>query len=231
MKDNSLYRLGGICSILLGVSYVVTGVTTILLPPNLTGVPEAQSPFMFFEANRGLILTQYWAMALGSVFALAMIPAVSATVQHLNEGWVRWTGTLATLGFAVTLLDNYVAIVETAARAAAYISGTEAIKAALSVPGAPQQIDVQGWLSNGAVGSWALVVSLLALRGNVWPKGLAYLGIGGAVIYFLALASWVIPDLYVSGALIFIGVLGAVYAPIWYTWMGIHLRRIAIEAA
>ena len=222
MKDNSLYKLGGICSILVGISYVVVGTSTIFIPPNLTGVPDARSPFMFFEANRGLILTQYWALTLGAIFALAMIPAVSATVQHLNEGWVRWTGTLATLGFAVTIVDNYVAIVETPARAAAYISGTETIRATLSVP----QIDVQGWLSYGAVGSWIFVVSLLALRGNVWPKGLAYLGIGGALIYFLALASWVIPNLYVSGALIFIAVLGVVYAPIWFTWMGIFLRRL-----
>ena len=86
MKDNSLYRLGGICSFLVGLSYVVAGLTTIFMPPALNGVPDVQSPFMYFEANKTMLLTNYWALGLGAVFALAVIPAVSATVQHLNEG-------------------------------------------------------------------------------------------------------------------------------------------------
>ena len=68
-------------------------------------------------------------------------------------------------------------------------------------------------------------VSVLALRSNVWPKGLAYLGILGAMIYFLALASSVIPGLVLSGAIIIVGVIAAVLAPIWFTWMGLFLRR------
>jgi hypothetical protein len=218
MKDDSLYRLGGFASIMMGISYVVIGVTTVLLPPNLSGVPEARSPFLFFEENRGLLMINYWAFTIGAIFALAMIPAVSATVQHLNEGWVRWTASLATLGFVVAILDNYWAIVATPARAAAYIAGND--------PGAAQVIDIQGWFAYGAVGLWVLVCSILALRNNVWPKGLAYLGIFAALIYFLALASTVIPALFISGTIIFVGVIGAVLAPIWYGWMGIHLWRM-----
>jgi hypothetical protein len=174
-------------------------------------------------------LTQWWAMLIGAVFALAMIPAVSATVQHLNEGWVRWTSTLAMIAFAVVILDNYWSIVYTDARAQAYLRGTEAMRATLTVPGAPQAIDVQGWLANGAVGVWALVISMLALRNHTWPKGLAYLGIFGAFVYFLALLAQVIPNLVYSGVFVYVGVLGAVVAPIWFTWMGIHLRRVGSQ--
>jgi hypothetical protein len=227
MKDNSLYALGGFASIIVGISYVVIGITTVLLPPNLTGVPNAQSPFIYFEANRGLLLTNFWAFTIGAIFALAMIPAVSATVQHLNQGWVRWTSTLATLGFAVAILDNYWAIVETPARAAVYVAGTEAIRAALSVPGEPQYIDVQGWLGSGGVGLWALVIGLLALRNKAFPKGLAYLWIIGAFAYFTALAASIIPDLYLSGVVIVISGLGSILAPIGYGWMGIHLWRMS----
>ncbi len=226
MKDNSLNQLGGIGSVLVGVSYLVTGVTAILLPANMNGLPDVQSPFMYFEANRGLLMTQYWAFAIGAVFALAMLPAVSATVRHLNEGWVRWTTTLATLAFAVTFLDNYWAIVTTPARAAAYVAGSEAFRAALTVPGAPQFIDVQSWLGNGAVGLWGLVISLLALRGKVWPKGLAYLGLLGALAYFFGLAAQLIPDLLLSGLGIAIAGVGAVLGPIWFTWMGLVLLRL-----
>lgn len=225
MKDNSVYKLGSIASVIVGISYVVIGITGVLFPSNLGGVPNAQSPFMYWDANKAMLLTQWWAMFIGAVFALAMIPAVSATVQHLNEGWVRWTSTLAMIAFAVSILDNYWSIVYTDARAQAYVAGSEAIRAILSVPGAPQAIDVQGWLANGAVGLWVLVISVLALHHQVWHKGLAYLGIFGALIYFLALLAQVIPDFVYSGAIVYIGVLGAVVAPIWFNWMGIYLWR------
>jgi hypothetical protein len=180
---------------------------------------------MYFEANKFMILTNWWALLLGAVFALAMIPAVSATVQHLNEGWVRWTSTLATIAFAVVILDNYWSIVYTEAIGKAYGTGTEAVREALTIPGAAQWIDVKGWLAYCAVGLWVLVCSILALRNNVWPKGLAYMGIFAALLYFLALASSVIPALTLSGAIIFVGILGAVFAPIWYGWIGLVVRR------
>jgi hypothetical protein len=225
MRDNSLYKLGSIASILVGVSYMIIGITSALTPPAVAGVPDVQLPIMYFEENKFMILTNWWALLIGAVFALAMIPAVSATVQHLNEGWVRWTSTLATIAFAVVILDNYWSIVYTDAIAKAYVTGTATIRETLTLPGAAQWIDVKGWLAYGAVGLWILVMSLLALRGNAWPKGLAYLGLLGAFIYFMALVSTVIPSLFISGIVIFVGVIGAVLAPIWFTWMGIFLRR------
>ena len=36
MIDNSLYKLGGSVSIIVGISFAVIGITTVLLPPNLT---------------------------------------------------------------------------------------------------------------------------------------------------------------------------------------------------
>lgn len=176
LKDNSLYKLGGICSVLVGISYVVIGVTELLLTPELSVENNAQIPLMFFESNRVLLIAQWSAMAWGSVFALAVIPAVSEKVKHLNEGWVRWTSTLATLGFAVTIIDNYVAIVLTPPMFTAYRVGTEATRAAILVPGSAEQIDMRGWLQWGAVGLWVLVVNLLAIRGNLLPRLLAYLG-------------------------------------------------------
>src|SRR5215510_185202 len=142
MKDDSLYKLGGICSILVGISYVIIGITGLLESRALTVENNAQQPIMFWDSNRNIILTQYWAMALGAVFALAVIPAVSEKVRNLNEGWVRWTSSLATLGFAVTVLDNYWAIIMTPRLAIAYQTGDQALRDALTVPGAPQMIDI-----------------------------------------------------------------------------------------
>jgi len=224
MQDKSLYKLGGICSVLVGISYVVIGITVLLEAPELTVENNAQSPFLFFESNRVILLTQWSAMAWGAVFALAVIPAVSEKVRNLNEGWVRWTSTLATLGFAVTILDNYWAIVMTPARAAAYVTSSEAMRAAFAVPGEVQFIDVQGWLGYGAVGLWVLVVNLLALRSAIFPKLLAYLGIATALAYFLVLTTMVFPN--VRGMILVVAAIGGiVLAPIWYIWIGLIMYR------
>jgi hypothetical protein len=181
LNDSSLYRLGSIAAIVLGLCYLVSGIASAITPAAVAGVPDVQLPIMYFEQNKFLILTNWWAQLIGALFALAVIPAISTTVQHLNEGWVRWTGTLATIAFAVVILDNYWSIVYTDALAKLYATGTAAVREAMSIPGAAQWIDVKGWLAFGAVGLWLLVVSLLALRGNSWPKGLANLGILGAL--------------------------------------------------
>jgi hypothetical protein len=147
--------------------------------------------------------------------------------MRLNEGWVRWTGSLATLGFAVTILDNYWSIVATPMRAIAYVRGTAELRAALTMPYSAQFIDLQGWLGDGGVGLWILVCSMLALRGRVWPRSLAYLGAVGAFAYYLALASNVIPgykelSLIASAAAVVLG-------PVFYAWIGLELRRHAAQ--
>jgi hypothetical protein len=108
------------------------------------------------------------------------------------------------------------------ARAAAYVQGDAAVKAALTVPGVLQGLDLQAWLRFGAVGVWILVVSLLALRGGAWPKPLAYVGIGVAITYWLIVASNVLQiQLFTA---IVAGVGGVILAPTWYIWLGLRLR-------
>src|SRR5512138_3141462 len=224
MKDNSVAKLGGICSILLGTSYVVSSITELLLPAAYTVDNDARVPIMFFEPNRDLFMTQWFVMAIGAVFALAVIPAVSARVRGVNEGWLRWTGMLATIGFVATILDNYWQIMLTPAASAAYATGSQAARIALQLPTAPQVVDQQGWLEFGAVGLWVLVVNLLALKIRAWPRSLAYLGLVAAAGYFLILVSSVVPALSRLETPV-VAVIGAVAGPIWYAWMGVVLYR------
>lgn len=229
MRDNSLYSLGGAGAILMGVLGLAVGITSLLIPANLLGgVPDVQSPFMYWEANKTMVLINWWALGLQGALGLAVIPAVSRTVEALNEGWVRWMTSLAMLAFAVMILDNYWSIVYTSARASAYLTGTPAMRAALTVPGAPQAIDVQGWLINGAGGLYWLVAGGLALRGRVWPRGLAYLAIlAGGFFNFLLLASQVLPEIVVSGWQPILGGVGGALSVAGYIWMGLFLRRLA----
>ncbi len=226
MKDNSLSKLGGTCSILTGVTIVVVAVLYLLLPPEQQDACQCPEKFLAATAqNSTLYIAEYWLFGLYSLLAIAAVLAISENVRSVNEGWVRWTSTLAIIGLAVNAIDSFRRVALDPARAVAYMQGDAAVKAALTVPGALQGLDPQDWLRGGAFGLWALVVSLLALRGGTWPKPLAYVGIGTAITYWLAMAGVVFQ---LPSVLTIVAGIGAILlAPLWYIWLGLRLRQAA----
>ena len=222
MKDSTLSKLGGICSSLLGGSYLLIGVSYLVLPAEQKAGGALEKFLPSFAQNPAPLTLQYWMFAYGALLALAVVPAVSQNVRSVNEGWVRWTSNLATLGFAVVAINNFRNLAFQLDRATAYVSGDAAAKAAIEVSG-PFSLDPQGWLGFGAVGLWVLVVSLLALRAGTWPKLLAYGGIAVAVASWLVVAGFVLNlEILITIAA---GVGGVILAPIWYIWLGQRLQR------
>jgi hypothetical protein len=224
MKDTTLSKLGGACSILTGVSYIMVAVVYLLLPPEQQDNCGCPARFLDSLAHTS---TQYIVVggvfALGSLFAIAAVLAIAESVRSANEGWVLWTTTLAIIGQAVNAIDALRRIALDPARAAAYVQGDAAVKAALTVPGALQGLDQHAWLGFGAVGVWFLVVNLLALRGGTWPKPLAYLGIGVTIAYWLLVASSLLQIQLFTSIVAGIGLV--ILAPLWYIWLGLRLRR------
>jgi hypothetical protein len=239
MKDTTLSKLGGTCSILAGVTLVVVGVVSLLSPPNQQIDPYTcrgvcADRFLTSLAHTSTLeVAELGLLALYCLLAIAAVLAVSASVRAVNDGWVRWTSTLAIIGLALNAIDALRATALFPAKATAYVQGDAAVKAALTAPGALWSSDPQGWFKFGAFGFWVLVVSVLALRGisdpdrrpGRWPKPLAFVGIG------VALASWLVVVQEVtqtpSQSLLAIpGVVGLVIlVPIWFIWMGLRLRR------
>jgi hypothetical protein len=222
MKDNSIAKLGSACAILVGISYIVVGGNYLLMPAEQRAVGDLAQFLESFAQNPMPSTIQYWAFALGAVLALAVVLAISESVRSVNEGWERWTSNLAFLGFAVLAINNFRFIGLQPERATAYMAGDAATKAAIEVSG-PFSLDPQAWLGFGAVGLWVLVVSLLALRGDIWPKPLVYVGIATTIAYWLVVAGYVlsIEPLVAIAA----GLGGVILAPIWYIWIGLRLRR------
>jgi len=221
MKDNTREKVGGLCSILLGVSYVLVGALYLVLPVDQRSAPTDLAFYTSVLQSPGLLRIYYLMFALGAVLGLGVVPAISERMQSVHEGWVRWTANLAFLGFAVTAIDFFKVWAIQVYRAEIFVNGDASTQAAISATS--DGLDPQGWLSFGMVGAWVLAVSLLALRENLWPKSLSYAGIALASIYWLIVVGFVFGiDILLSIAAALGGV---VLAPIWYIWAGFRLRQ------
>jgi hypothetical protein len=123
MKDTTLSRLGGTCSILLGISLIVVGITYLPWPPEQQQIVSLYTdPGAFLESfakNSSLLTVEFWAEAQGVLLGIASVLAISATVRAVNEGWVRWTSTLAIIGLAITAIHDLRFLALTPSRAAA----------------------------------------------------------------------------------------------------------------
>lgn len=222
MKDNTLGKLGGLCSILLGVSYVLVGVFYLLLPADQKSAPDDLAFYTSILQSPGLLKIYYLMFAVGAVLGLGAVPAISESMRGAHEGWVRWMANLAFLGFAVTAIDFFKVWAIQVYRAEIFVNSDASTRAAISATS--DGLDPQGWLSFGMVGAWVLAVSLLALRENAWPKSLSYVGIALASIYWLI----VVGNVFDIGILLSIAAAlgGVVLAPIWYILVGIRLRQV-----
>jgi len=223
MKDTTLSKLGGTCSILTGVSFIVAAVVYLLLPAEQQEACRCPEKFLISTAqNPTLLIVSYLVLALGSLLGIAAVLAISESVRSANEGWVRWTSTLAIIGLAVNAIVAFQHVALDPDRAAAYVKGDAAVKAALTVPGTLEDLDPQAWLRYGAFGLWVLVVSLLALRGGTWPKPLAYLGIGVTIAAWLVVAGEVFQG---QSLIALIAGVSTILVPVWYIWLGLRLRK------
>ena len=222
MRDDSVRMLGGTCSILVGLSYVVAGIAYLLMPVPQQTWADPGAYLSSFAQDPMMSTIENWALALGALCALAVVPAVSQRVRSANEGWVRWTSTLALSGFAVAAVQYFRYLALHPARAAAYIAADPGTKAAIAANQYMMLLDPFGWLTYGGVGSFFLVANVLALQRGIWPRSLASVGIAGGIAYWLLLAGGVLRlEMLMTIAV----ALGVIMAPIWYVWAGLILRR------
>jgi hypothetical protein len=222
MEEKSVARLGGVCSIIVGILYVLIGITFLLVPAEQRGGIDDLPRFLpSFHANPTAMLLLYVEFAVGAILAIAAVSGISGLVREVNEGWIRWTSNLAFLGFAIVAVYYFQMIAIAPARAAAYVAGDASTKSALVVP---TGVDPQFVLRYGVIGLWILVVSILALKSRKLPTLLSIVGIVSALLYWvlgindvLGVAATVRPILAIAG--------GVIAAPIWFIWVGARLLK------
>ena len=224
MKENSLNTVGGTGAMLAGVTYILVGLTFFLDPAG--SASSTAEFFTLFAENPAMHLLGHGAFGLAGVFMLAAVPAISQQVQRTNEGLVRWTSTLAIVGFALTAVGNFRAAANDLIGARAFVSGDAVAQTAIVEAARLGNLDPQGWLQFGAVGVWFLTISVLAYRQEIWPRALVFLGIASAVLYWFVPLGRVL-ELELLDA-IAAGLGGVVIGPIWLIWLGVRLRREAV---
>lgn len=223
MEDRSLTRVGGMCAILLGISYILVGITFMF--DTVRTAPTRHEFLMRFAQNPPARLLNHAFFLIGAILALGAIPAISQIVRKDNEGWVRWATNVAYLGIVVTALTHIEFLTLTPLNARLYASGDEFARTVFLA--SPRQgTDISGWLRYGCLGIWMLIIVVLAWRHAALPRLLVYLGILGAVLYILIPVSSLLPDqLHVTVETVAAGLGGIVLAPIWFLWIGALLYR------
>jgi hypothetical protein len=227
MPDVSTRRMGG-AGALLVAACTVTFAALVLLAPQ-----EALEPD---QVSWPHVLADY-ALALTGLFGLAVVPAVTDRVVHLNAGLVRWTSHIAMLGFGVlAVLSFWQAEYEIVPTESAYSLPTVAYDVPQASPAAAwetawEDLKVRtprGWLEVAGVGLWILTVSWLCRQRRTLPAGMTGLGIVvGVFAFYMALgATLQIPSLVALGV-----VSSLLLTPLWFAWMGIVLIQEAhVEA-
>lgn len=216
----STERLGGVAAVLMGVLGGAFVALTALASPEAYDAGVISWPY---------VLSDY-ALALSGLLGLAAIPAISERVSHLSAGWVRWTASVAKLGFALLAVLNfwqaeYEMLSEYPAFAVPAVSYETNMELVLGgefnafidnfLSRAPH-----GWLEVAGTGLWILTVSWLALQSGALPTGLAGAGIAAG---FLAICTAAGANLNQSDLHVFGVIGGAVVSPLWFAWTGVYL--------
>jgi hypothetical protein len=222
MQDVSMNKVGGVCAIVLGISYVMVGIFHTLSPVEhrISSGPDVFLPAIASGFSFSTLVT--WSFALGAVAALAAIPAIAERFMIYNRGLVSWTRNLALLGYGTLAINEITLLARWPALAGVYVESEAATRAAISAQPL-LLLDPHGWLSFGAVGAFIIVVSTLALKHSAAPRLLGITGLLGGVLFWFTLVGFILENELILS--IAAGFGGTVVIPVFFIWSGLLLRR------
>lgn len=218
-------RLAAYCSILLGVTYVLAGITFLLLPAR----PGDTLKVLFAAGSSpGWYRLFYGELALTGLLGLALIAPASRLIAGAGNAWTEWMGRVAYVAFAVALVQGL--------RTATLLPGlgqlflgcgkctsnlaiqqTVATWLYTSLP-----LDPLNWIAFGGLGLWILALVLTGLGASRLPRLFLRIGLALALAYWVIVAGSVLRE----GTLITFGAVaaGIVLGPMWFVWLGLALR-------
>ena len=224
MNKTSMAKVGSVCSILAGTVFLASGGVYFLfqvgrfdydsiqsISEYLTAVPVASTMWTILNAGA----------ALASFLAIAGVLALSDELRPVHEGWVRWTSTLAIIGYSILAITNVADIYQIRRMASSYFLLDPSAQSALEVMGSGT-LDPTLSLRYITIGPWFLVAGLLFFRTGLLPKALSCLGVIAGIA---ALFSVVVSFLELSTLTMITVALAVVFHPVWLIWTGKELGR------
>lgn len=220
--NSSITRFGGICAILAAPVYLVQGIVFFLRPA--TGSVEAAMQLLATAPLYHYIETV--GFALSALLLVAVITAMTESLQHLNAGLLRWAAAIGYIGSAATIISSLRLVRLAPLRASAYLQGDEMVRTAIAYNWVGNSLDPYGWLQFGAAGIWLLITAYIVVQdGQLFPRAHGYLSMAGGAVYLLIVVgdNFGVPTLQITGAVLG----GILVGPVWAVWTGILLRRRA----
>jgi hypothetical protein len=223
-NTTSMAKVGSVCSILGGILFLASGVGFFLyqvgpfdwnsvksIGEYLQQVPAASTAWTFVNAGA----------AIASLLAIAGVLALSDDIRPAGEGLVRWTSTMAVIGYAIIAVTNLADLYQIRRLALGIVQLDPSAQSAVEVVGSGS-LDPALSLRFLTIGPWFLAAGGLAYRYGLLPKGLAVLGAaaGIAALFFVVLSF-----LELQTLTLITGALAVVFHPVWLIWTGIVLGR------
>ena len=228
MQRESVSKLGGVCSGLMGISYLLVGIIYFLQPAaqrtSIASTDENLLRFYLSMAQSPAAHTILHALlALISVLAFAAVPAISTIVRSRHEAWQQWATKLAYLGFASFAMYNFRAVHAEYAHAKAIAAADPVNQLVLLTSAKLIPTDWYGFLSYGCVGLWIIATSVFGLASGAFPRLLAYVGIAFGVMYWLLVCAYLVQITELAGIANGIGAM--LLGPVWFIWIGMRLAQ------
>jgi len=225
MTDRDLTRLGGICAIIAGALLPVSAIAFLLMPTAQQTWADPAAYLESFAEVPTYAMIEYSANVVVAILGLAVVIAIPYILRPVHEGWLRWATVIAVLGYSVIAVQYLREIALIPPMAERYMMADAATRAAMADNLYLVLLDPHGWISYGAIGTWLLAISILALRGARWPRLLSIVGIGGGIAYWLIVAGTV---LHIEALGTIAAAAGVILAPIALIWIGLILRRSSL---
>jgi len=220
-------RVGSRCSLLAGAIYIISGLGYFVsqvgrfdwnsirsISEYLSGAPSAWP--LWILVNVGA--------AIASLLAIAGVQALSDEMRPAGEGWVRWTGTLAIIGYAILAVSNMADLYQIRQITSGYLALDPSAQSAVEAIGRGS-LDPTMNLRFLTIGPWFLAAGWLALRSGRLPRALAVLGVLGGVA---ALCAVLVSFLDIEAVMGIVAAVALVLHPAWLIWTGLALRRRAL---
>jgi hypothetical protein len=211
-----LYRVGGICALVLGIAYIIT----IPLYAHVGAPPSGGEAWLKYLAGK---TTEWWAILGLSVFtdllyvpvALALYLALKGVNRNVMLLATAFVGLFIVLDLAVTW-TNYASLLTLSGNYAAAANDAQRVAyvAAANYASAVLASHLEAVYAIVVLSFGILLIGLVMLKG-IFNKITAYVGLVTGVLGIVSIAGWNVTI-----------IMNAIFATVWLLFVGYRLYRL-----